>query len=227
MDVPEYCRPRAPAPPHSRIEAAALEICEAMASDYFGGSNFSQRSVNLRHVASWLQRRNRDNPTPADDYRWAAKLMIEAGLVECMEYKSTPAPDPDEFFERPFPQQPPEFFLVSKPELWKRRRLEAPILGTDVAGFRIRFNSGNRSLWLDDRLIASNLDEEVFDYMKVLVSSYPDPISYKGIRKQSPLLPENQSRFNTRVDRALSKLLKFLTIERESSRGHLLKRISE
>jgi len=87
---------------------------------------------------------------------------------------------------------------------------------------RLRCDPSDRSVWLDGRRLASGLEEDVFKYLEVLAERYPEPVTYGAIKKLVPTLPENQTRFNSVVDRLSRTFLKHIEVVRKTGRGHLL-----
>jgi hypothetical protein len=81
----------------------------------------------------------------------------------------------------------------------------------------------DRSVWLDGERIVDALEESVFDYLAVLAERYPTPITYNRIKDQVPTLPENQTRFNSKVDGLPYKFSSQIRVERKTGRGHVLK----
>jgi len=89
---------------------------------------------------------------------------------------------------------------------------------------RLRCDSSDRSIWLDDKQVASGLEADVFEYLEVLAATYPEAISLRKIRGRVQTLPENDSRFNCKVDRAMNSFsTRQIGIERIRGRGHVLK----
>jgi hypothetical protein len=227
MSLPEDCRPRAPAPPSdARIEVAAREICEALARSRFERQRGEERAIDLRDACSGFPKFGCKNPIPTDDYRWAVKRMVGTGLLVCVEVKKS-EPWEDDIIDWSCLEQQvelPRFEIISTPQLWLRRRGTEPVLGASAQSSRIHCEKPNRSVWVDNEQIASELDEEVFDYLAVLVESYPKPISFKEIKKLVPTLTENQTRLRSKVkDKLPRSFWKKIEIQRKPSQGHVLK----
>lgn len=230
MSLPDDCHPHAPRPSDQRIEVAARAICDALAGDRFGRpSPDAQRVVYLRAACSGFRRYGHEEATAPDDYRWAVKLMIEVGLLRCVPVEPS-KPLKDELFDWSLMERAggsskttnaPELKLVSTPQLWIRWRGAGRVIG--LGFYRIRCDRSDRSVWLDGVKIAGELDEEVFDYLVVLVETYPDPIRWEDIKTKAPSLGENQGRLSTKVDAIGISFSGRIKVERKRSRGHSLK----
>ncbi|VTU00925.1 unnamed protein product [Gemmataceae bacterium] len=238
MVLPEDCHPHAPQPPDHRIEAAARAICEALAGDRYGRRYGGQeRAVTVRAACSGFSRRGREDPIPPDDYRWAVKLMLDTRLLELISYKVEPLPFlKDELFDlkvlidekrrnnlvtEASVSEASVLELVSTPQLWVKWRSTERMIG---AGFsRFRCDSSDRSLWLDGRRITPELEQDVFDYLVVLVEVYPGLIPWKDIKSKVPTLGEHQGRFNAKVGRIPRPFSVRVRVDRTPGRGHSLK----
>ncbi len=228
MTIPQDYLPRAPQPPAPRVEAAALAICDALAGERFGRQRGGKRVVDLRDACGGFRRFGRENSIPPDDYRWATQLMVEAGLLECVEAKP-PSPLKDEFFaDQP---GPPEYVLVSTLDLWTRWRTQGGLLcprgeplpgplGDPVtppvaepnapASSRVRCDEGTRSVFLDDRCLAEGMVPHVFRFFKAIADAHPEPIKFKAIRERAPGLHGKHSTRDLKnpLPRALKSLVK-------------------
>lgn len=231
MTLPEDCQPRAPRPSDARIEAAAREICEVMASDTYGRPRDpkstvpqceQERVVDLRDACSGFPKFRQENPIATDDYRWAVQLLVEAGLLVLKSTATEFVPEKmgKIFLWTAAVESTLQYSLVSTPCMWTKWRTEGPILGPCS---RIRCDRSDRSVWLDGNRIVGELDEDVFDYLAVLVASYPNRIPYEEIQKRAPSLTENQSRFNSKVDKLHYSFSSRIEVDRKTGKGHVLK----
>lgn len=60
---------------------------------------------------------------------------------------------------------------------------------------RVRYHEPDRSVWLDGRCIARELDRKHFGFLRVLVDRYPDPVTWNVITQSGTgCLGGNQSR---------------------------------
>jgi hypothetical protein len=71
---------------------------------------------------------------------------------------------------------------------------------------RIRCNDTDRSVWLDGRCIAKELDRKHFGFIRALARAYPDPLTWNRIiNSGSGLRGGNQTRFMHNLPRDLKK----------------------
>lgn len=218
MTLPEDCRPRAPQPPEHRIEAAAREICDALAADHFGGPQDRERAVDLRTACSGLRRYGHQSPIAADDFRWAVKLMLDYGLLKCREVPPGKSVE-DEFFDLtklPHLNQNlttpsrPEYRLISTPQLWVRWQKSMPFFATDVPETtRIRCDAANRSVYLDEVCLAHGMELSLFRMFQIVAEEYPNAIKFTMIKTKVKGIHGKHSTRDFR-DRLPPKLRKIL-----------------
>jgi hypothetical protein len=84
-----------------------------------------------------------------------------------------------------------------------------------------RCDRSDHSLWFNDRRLVRELAEDVYVYLGLLSTVYPQRVTWAQIKTQLPTLTENQTRFNNRVDNALARFPRL--IDRAPGRGHVLR----
>ena len=144
--LPDDCSPCAPAPSTDRIELAAQAICDALRSNRLSRTAGGERVIDALLVCAGFRRPGEEPRDDADDFRWAVRRMIEAGLLEVVESEATqttnaPPNERDDlvwaFRERLFPpeSQTPQRLFRATIQLWAKFQGGGPLLGsTPVAG---------------------------------------------------------------------------------------------
>jgi hypothetical protein len=73
---------------------------------------------------------------------------------------------------------------------------------------RLRYDETDRSVWLDEKCLARELDRKQFGFVRSLVNAYPDPVKWDFIsRTERGCLGANQTRLRNTLPKPVSDLL--------------------
>jgi hypothetical protein len=71
---------------------------------------------------------------------------------------------------------------------------------------RVRYNETDRSVWLDGRCIAKELNRKQFGFVRALVDAYPDPVTWNVISQTATgCRGGNQTRLRNSLPRSISQ----------------------
>lgn len=168
---PAEYEPEPPEPPEALVAEAAEVIRDALVEGRLDEKS-QQREVRFHAACTGFPTAAAPKVGVRHYFRWAAKRMFEAGLVDVLRYDPDPprADPPGKYYPPPSlpdPDLPTEYALRSTPELWRRWTIGVPILDaygvaasvpmsgapTNQHQTKPRWNGEERTLYFGDVLV--------------------------------------------------------------------------